>query len=241
MKTVDRLKLAAMRLEDSGFGCDAHTAAALARAFASSTVPLRAFLAWLERTPEAAELLGDTGPAAPQPPQVSRPERAKISEPQPPGVAGVSIPSVTVTNEDAAAALAALNAPNREQAIKNLADVCARGFQTRPISPEDVSAEGLGVTTVSGLVPVNDPETGKPLVAVVRVGRREIACEFFDRRGAMLLARPAGNARASILNVCEMHIEPSKRAAVRAALGEPDANEFNFNPFDNMPDAWPTN
>lgn len=231
MKLSERLRLAGMSLENDGFACDSHTAAALARAFAGSTVPLRLFVAWLERTPEAARLIEESRP----------PEPAKISEPRAAGVVGASAPSITVTNENAALTLAQLGFPGRKEAEKSLADVCARGFTTRPIAPEDVSPEGLGVTTISGLVPVNDPETGKPLVAVVRVGRRETACEFFERRGAMLLARPASDPRASVLNVCEMHVEPKMRDALRRALGAPEPDEFNFNPFENMPDAWPTN
>lgn len=237
MNLVERLKLAALRLEDSGFACDDHTARALARAFGTSTVPVAALLHWLARTPEAAELLSDAEPAQldKRPAKTSEPAGGTVN-----GVKGASAPSITVTNDTAAAALAAVARPG--SAAHNLKEAVERGFTTRPVAPEDTQPEGLGMGTATafGLSAVCDA-AGKPIVAAVRLGRRQLACEFLEKRGPLILARVAGKGAAgAVYNVCEKHIEPKARPAVLAALSSsPDAEEgFNFNPFDGMPDAW---
>lgn len=64
MKTAElasRLTTAANTLEDCGFAClSDRTAEEMARSFATSTFPLRLFLAWLRRTPEARDEIDET-------------------------------------------------------------------------------------------------------------------------------------------------------------------------------------
>lgn len=269
MKTHDltnRLTSAANCLEDRGFAClSDRTADEMARAFSASTFPLRLFLAWLARTPEAADEIAETlltvtdrttGPAidvatthaeglaaglkCPAVYQTQKSEPEKVSTEVPKGEQPAT--ESRAESKSSPTGVRGASAPSRVVTLGDAAAALGRPeFRTRPVKPADIEPKSLGLTEgFRGQAAVASAD-GKPLRAVARFHAGEQIVEFLDKRGPLLLTRVVGGKDAgSVVTICIEFVEPRSRAAVLEALDKlPGAkDEYNFSPFDGSPDPW---
>ena len=256
---VSRLESAANTLEDRGFAClSRRTAEEMARSFAASTFPLRLFLAWLTRTPEAAEEIGETlltvvdresTPGV----RVTRgfPKEKKVGEwtvtvdlkAEP--VAKPEVKNAAQTSEPVAPE------PIPKPEVSGVSPMGVRGatasglsvslgdaarflgkdaIRTRPVAPKDSEPRSLGVTEgFQGQAILKDSD-GKPVQAIAKFNDGERVVEFLDKRGPLILSRLVGGKDAgTVVTICIEFIEPADRDRVLLHLSKLRGADDAFN------------